>query len=111
MSGGRASRDKGNRFERQVVDLLQEAGLSAERIPLSGSAGGKFSGDVSVAILGNDRTIEAKVRKAGFAQVYRWLATHYAVTVKADREETLICLRLKDFAELAITADRRRLAL
>lgn len=31
--GGRASRDKGNRFERAVVRLLQDAGLGAERVP------------------------------------------------------------------------------
>jgi len=38
--GGRRSRQKGDRFERAIVRLLQAAGLGAERRPLSGSAGG-----------------------------------------------------------------------
>lgn len=46
MTGGRRSRDKGNRAERAVVRFLQDRGFAAERIPLSGSAGGKFAGDI-----------------------------------------------------------------
>jgi Holliday junction resolvase len=48
MTGGRASRDKGNRTERAIVRLLQERGFAAERVPLSGAARGRFGGDVSV---------------------------------------------------------------
>lgn len=106
MSGGRASRQKGDRFEREIVNLFQEHGIAAERVPLSGSAGGKFSADVSVPVLGIDRKIEAKIRKAGFAQVYRWLAGNYGVVIRADRSPALICIRLEDFARLAISASR-----
>jgi Holliday junction resolvase len=49
--GGRASRDKGNRLERAVVRLLQDHGLGAERIPMSRSAGGSFSGDVTTLLI------------------------------------------------------------
>jgi hypothetical protein len=38
MPGGRASRDKGNRTEGAIVRLLQDRGLAAERVPLSGAA-------------------------------------------------------------------------
>jgi len=31
MTGGRASRDKGNRTERAIVRLLQDHGLAGER--------------------------------------------------------------------------------
>ena len=106
---GKAPRLKGGRFEREVVDIFLDHGISAQRVPISGSAGGRFVGDVTVAIMGDDRTVEAKVRKTGFAQVYRWITGMYAVTIKADRCEPLICLRLSDFAKLAITADKRRL--
>ncbi len=108
MTGGRASRQKGDRFERSIVHLLQDHGIAAERIPMSGSSGGSFSGDVTLPVLGDDRTIEAKVRKTGFRQIYNWLGGYYAVAIQADRSEPLICLRLKDFAALAIAADRRR---
>jgi Holliday junction resolvase len=64
---GRRSRDKGNRAERHLVHLLQGAGFAAERIPLSGAAGGRFSGDVSVPLLGVDRRVEVKARAMDFA--------------------------------------------
>jgi hypothetical protein len=38
MSGGRKSRDKGNRRERAINKFLQSRGFASERIPLSGSA-------------------------------------------------------------------------
>jgi Holliday junction resolvase len=38
VSGGRASRQKGNRTERAIVRALQDAGFAAERVPLSGAA-------------------------------------------------------------------------
>jgi hypothetical protein len=68
--------------------------------------GGKYSGDVSVPIMGIDRTIEAKIRATGFKQIYEWMADHYGVVIRADRAEPLICVRLKDFARLATIASR-----
>ena len=108
MTGGKASRQKGDRFEREVVALLQEHGLAAERIPLSGSAGGSFTGDVTVPVLGIDRKFEAKIRRSGFRQIRDWITGNYAVVFREDRAEALITLRLADFAKLAITADKNR---
>ncbi len=34
---GKASRDKGARRERQIVDLHRDNGIKAERVPLSGA--------------------------------------------------------------------------
>ena len=65
MSGGRASRDKGNRAERAIVKFLQERGFAAERVPLSGSAGGSYLGDLTVPVIGIDRVVEVKVRGEG----------------------------------------------
>ena len=100
MTGGKASRQKGDRFEREIVALFQEHGLAAERVPLSGSAGGRFSADVSVPICGVDRKVEAKIRASGFGQIYAWLEGNYAVIARRDRAEPLITLRLADFATL-----------
>jgi Holliday junction resolvase len=41
---GRRSRNKGARVERAIVARLQKLGLDAQRVPLSGSAGGLFGG-------------------------------------------------------------------
>jgi Holliday junction resolvase len=105
---GRRSRDKGNRTERAVVHLLQAAGFAAERIPLSGSAGGKFAGDVSVPLLGVDRTVEVKCRGTGFAQLYKWLAGADILVVKRDRAEPLVVLPLRLATEIATIAETNR---
>lgn len=101
MTGGRASRQKGDRAERALVKLFQEAGIHAERVPLSGSAGGSYRGDLTVAVQGQDRRFEAKVRAGGFVTLYTWLSDHYGLFVKSDRHEPLIVLRASDFIELA----------
>jgi len=101
MSGGKASRDKGCRFERSVVAVLQAAGLGGERIPLSGAAGGSFCGDITVPVNGIDRRLECKVRRSGFAQLYNWLPGNFALVIARDRSEPLVVMRLADFAALA----------
>ena len=104
MSGKR-SRDKGARGERHLVNFLQDHGFAAERIPLSGAAGGKFKGDVTTPLLGSDRRLEVKVRADGFRELYGWLDDNFAVVIKADRKDTLVVLRLRDGIEIAKTAE------
>jgi hypothetical protein len=104
--GGRASRDKGNRLERAVVRLLQDHGLGAERVPLSGSAGGSFSGDVTTQLIGRDLTIECKSRANGFLTLYAWLEGRDVLIIKADRRDALVVLPLRLAAEIAAAAER-----
>jgi Holliday junction resolvase len=108
MSGGRTSRQKGNRAERAIVHLLQERGFAAERVPLSGAARGRFGGDVSVPLLGIDRRVEVKVRGNGFRELYGWLGNHDFLIVKADRREPLVVLRLKFASEIAALAEQTK---
>jgi hypothetical protein len=44
MAGGRRSRDKGNRAERDIVESHKSLGLHAERYPLSGTSRFRGSG-------------------------------------------------------------------
>jgi Holliday junction resolvase len=104
MSGGRASRDKGNRAERAIGKFLQDRGFAAERVPLSGSAGGSYLGDLTVPIIGVDRVVEVKVRVKGFSQLYDWLIDRDILIVRADRSEPLVVLPLKLAAEIAARA-------
>jgi Holliday junction resolvase len=106
--GGRASRQKGNRTERALVRYLQERGLAAERVPLSGSVRGRFGGDISVPLLGVDRRVEVKVRGNGFARLYDWLEGNDFLIVRADRQEPLVVIPLKLAAEIATIAEGRR---
>jgi len=93
---GKASRDKGARNERNLVNELRAHGFEAERVPLSGAAGGQFTGDI---ILEGMR-FEAKVRASGFATLRRWLGGHDGLFVKADRMETLVVLTMARFMHL-----------
>jgi hypothetical protein len=104
MSGGRASRDKGNHAERAIVKFLQERGFAAERVPLSGSAGGSYLGDLTVPILNVDRVVEVKCRADGFRELYRWLIDRDILIVRADRSEPLVVLPLRLAAEIAAKA-------
>lgn len=104
MKGGRKSRDKGNRAERALVRFLQERGFAAERVPLSGAAGGSYLGDLTVPLIGVDRVVEVKVRAHGFQQLYGWLEKRDLLIVRADRSEPLVILPLKLAAEIAAKA-------
>jgi Archaeal holliday junction resolvase (hjc) len=108
MSGGRASRQKGNRAERALVRALQDKGFAAERVPLSGSAGGKYCGDLSVPLLGRDYLVEVKVRAIGFLQLYQWLENRSLLVVRADRREPLVVVPLGLAIEIAIAAERNK---
>jgi Archaeal holliday junction resolvase (hjc) len=107
-SGGRASRQKGNRAERALVRALQDKGFAAERVPLSGSAGGKYCGDLTVPIVGRDHVVEVKVRATGFSQLYGWLEGRDMLVVRADRREPLVVVPLALGIEIATAAERNR---
>ncbi|MCP1915915.1 hypothetical protein J2R96_008395 [Bradyrhizobium elkanii] len=109
MRGGRKSREKGNRTERAIVRFLQDRGFAAERVPLSGSAGGSYLGDLTVPLVGVDRVVEVKCRAAGFKELYRWLIDRDMLIVRADRSEPLVVLPLKLAAEIASAADKNKM--
>ena len=108
MAGGRRSRDKGNRVERAIVRALQEHGLGAERVPLSGSAGGSYVGDLTVPLLGVDRVVEVKCRAHGFTQLYDWLDSRDILVVKADRRQPLVVIPLDLAARVAMAAEAKK---
>jgi hypothetical protein len=93
---GKASRDKGLRNELAIVKSLRDAQLPAQRVPLSGASGGEFSGDVICCGL----RIEAKVRKGGFREIYRWLEGNDCLVIKADRCNQLAVVPWPLFVEL-----------
>jgi hypothetical protein len=111
MSGGRASRQKGDRRERQWVALHTEIGTKAERVPLSGATHYKGNGcDVDVYVRGPDAppwTGEVKSRAdgEGFKLIVRWLGESDYLALIADRSEPLIVLPWSKWAELLKAVD------
>lgn len=66
-------------------------------MPLSGSAGGTFAGDVIVPGLGKG---EVKRRKGGFKQLYDWLEGRDFLAIRADYKDWLIVVPLAKALEL-----------
>ena len=106
MSGGRSPKRKGTRVERELVNELVALGLPCFRVPLSGAAGGQWSGDIHVPLLGRVLRAEVKSRGDGFKQLYAWLAGFDLLIVKADRRDPLVVLPLALVVELMLAAER-----
>lgn len=94
-------REKGLRLEREIVHLHQDAGIPAERIPLSGAAGGSFAGDIKIA---DEYIAEVKGRAngEGFATIKRWLAENDILFLREDRRKPLVVLPWEVYQELMI---------
>jgi hypothetical protein len=69
--------------------------------PLSGAAGGRYSGDIVLPLMGRDLCLEAKARADGFRELYGWLDQRDVLIVKADRQEALVVVRLSLAIEIA----------
>lgn len=92
---GKSQRDKGARAEREFAKLI-----GGERVPLSGAAGGSYTGDV----IGLGMRWECKIRRDGFKQLYNWLEGKDALAVRADRKEWLVVLPYEKFRGLVDSA-------
>lgn len=101
---GKAPRQKGDRFERQCVADLKALGVPAERVPLSGSAGGSWTNDLIVEVCGQPEKVECKCRARAWGDLFGWLneaKRPFCLLIKADKTSTLVVLRLEDFARLS----------
>lgn len=102
---GKSQRDKGARFEREMVLRFNAANESfaAKRVPLSGA--GWIKGDIEAKVRGRVQKFELKKRAAGFKQLYDWLGEdNFGLIVAADRRPALVVTRFDDFAALAVSS-------
>ena len=101
---GKMQRDKGARFEREIVNWHKEQGIHAERVPLSGAAKGSFGSDIIVT-LHRTLNIEAKKRATGtgFQSLYNWFEQDDAdiLVVGKDRARPLYVLTEETYLEIA----------
>jgi hypothetical protein len=99
---GKASRDKGWRFENETRHTALAHDLKAVRVPLSGATD-YAKGDVIVTSPGGVKwTIECKKRANGFKQIYAWMEKGDAecLVLGADHKPALAVLLLEDFFDL-----------
>lgn len=99
---GRKSKRKGWRTENAFVKRMNALGFGAERIPLSGSAGGSYSGDAKVWTIDGEYRVECKSLKNGWATLYKWLAPDNIdfLSLKANNKPGLIVMTEETFAKL-----------
>jgi Holliday junction resolvase len=106
MTGGRASRAKGDRIERELVARHEEIGIHAERYPLSGASRFRGSGhDLDIYALGREAApfvAEVKGRKtgAGFTMLERWLGDYDALFLKRNNADPLVVIPWRVWARL-----------
>jgi Holliday junction resolvase len=104
--GGARHRRKGDRVERELVQLHRDLGVHAERYPLSGASRFRGSGhDVDIYSFGKDEppvVAESKARKNGdgFVQLERWLGEYDVLFLKRNNADPLVLLPWRVWARL-----------
>lgn len=99
-SGGKGSRQKGDRFERECVNAFLAGGIFAERVPLSGAVGGSFGADIQVTLREKVQKFECKMRKRAWSDLYKWIVGNYALLIRTNGNEGLVVFRLADFIDM-----------
>lgn len=92
------SKEKGTRFENQLVQIAKAHGLDAVRVPLSGA--GSIKNDVHIKIGREVWEIEAKKRANGFSFIYDNIEGADVLVIGADRKKPLAVLDYEDFLNL-----------
>jgi Holliday junction resolvase len=97
---GKMQRDKGARFEREIVHKFEFHDIPARRVPLSGASW--LKGDVIADLPnGESMTFELKKRGDGFKTLYDWLAKEgEALVICADRKKPMVVIDFDDFCDL-----------
>jgi hypothetical protein len=106
MSGGCASRQKGDRIERELVDRHKDLGVHAERYPHSGASRFRGSGhDLDVYLFGREQApivAESKGRKngAGFTTLEKWLGEYDALFLRRNNTDPLVLVPWRIWARI-----------
>lgn len=98
-----AAKDKGRRLENMVVKRLEDAGIASERVPLSGSLGGKYSSDVVIGSVDHPLgRIECKNRESIADYMWDYLDPVDYLVLKKNHKDPLVVMRLDQLIELLV---------
>ena len=93
--GGKASRDKGTRIEREFVDRHRTIGVHAERYPLSGASRFRGSGhDVDIYAFGKGEAplvaeVKSRANGEGFTTLEKWLGEFDVLFLRRNNADPL----------------------
>ena len=95
------SKSKGSRFELFLSRELTANGIPSEKVPLSGSLGGRFSSDVVIGTCEHPLgRIECKNRESLSKTLWEWLKGVDYLALKRNNYEPLIVMTLDEFIKL-----------
>ena len=95
------AKDKGRRAENMVVKVLTDAGIPAERVPLSGSLGGKYSSDVVIGSVDHPvYRIECKNRESIADYMWTYLEPVDFLVLKKNHKPALVVMEMDQFIDL-----------
>ena len=103
---GKRSKKKGYIGENEVVKLLQQYHIPAERVPLSGALkSDKYSCDVTCHIKDSTKRIEVKRRKSGMKTIQKWLnedknSNYVFFREDGDKDNWVVIMPIQEFIEL-----------
>jgi Holliday junction resolvase len=106
MSGGRSSRAKGDRIERELVELHKAIGIHAERYPLSGASRFRGSGhDLDLYLFGREEAplvaeVKSRAGGSGFIQLEAWLGEFDLLFLRRNNAEPMVVLPWRVWAAL-----------
>lgn len=91
------SRNKGSRVEREIVHALNEAGIFAKRVPLSGAME-HYKGDIEIGPF----KAEVKARKngTGFKVLEGWMGDNDFLVLKRNNRQPMIVMDLETFLNI-----------
>ena len=96
-AGGSSSKRTGSRYEQELIRELAKKGIPAQRIPLSGAAGGHFGSDVMVfpsPIVSFAVEVKYRSSTSGFK---KFLSAWSDLDYQPLRMEPYLVLKLEDF--------------
>jgi len=99
---GRRNRQKGQEFEREVVHMFNDAGISAERIKGSGQQASGHN-DIVLTHFGADGPeIECKRKSKGWSSLYKLINQDGVdiVALRADNEPALAVVKMSMLIDL-----------
>lgn len=96
------SKQKGNRFEREIVDMAKATGLDAQRAWGSNGKALGLTEDVDCVIsYGDDQKLSVQAKRRKSLASYLKPAVHVDLQVfREDRGDTYALIRLKDLLEI-----------
>ena len=94
---------RGYAHEISVRDAHLKNGVSIERVPLSGSMGGKYTGDLGVpSIERKEFILECKARKngSGFKVIEDWIEDADILFMRRNNQPDLVVMRMDTYMNL-----------